>query len=70
MNDLTARRLIRMEKALRMLGYSAHSGSPRIGPKAQVARWGLMEDVLPSTEDKELGEPLRRTGERGGTLGH
>lgn len=63
-----AQRMERMEKALRMLGYSAHSGSPRIGPKAQVARWGLCEDVLPDTQDAELGAP--RSGSRGGTLNH
>lgn len=63
-----AQKMERMEKALRMLGYSAHSKSPRIGPKAQVARWGLCEDVLPETDDKELGEP--RSASRGGTLNH
>lgn len=36
-----------MEKALRIIGYSAHSGLPRHGPKAQVARWGLGEDNYP-----------------------
>lgn len=45
----------RMEAALRSLGYSAHSGSPRIGPKAQVARWGLGEDVCPHLQRKEVG---------------
>jgi hypothetical protein len=37
----------RMRKALRLLGWSAHTGRPRFGPKAQVARWGLGADELP-----------------------
>ena len=45
----------RMERALRAIGYSAHSGSPRIGPKAQVARWGLGEDVCPHERRDEVG---------------
>jgi len=36
-----------MEQALRLIGYSLHTGSPRVGPKAQCARWGLGEDVYP-----------------------
>lgn len=39
--------LKRMKAALRQIGYSAHSGRPRMGPKAQVARWGLGEDTHP-----------------------
>jgi hypothetical protein len=38
----------RMRKALRMLGWSAHSGSPRFGPKAQLARWALGQDERPA----------------------
>lgn len=37
----------RMEEALRMIGYSRHTSSPRKGPKAQIARWGLGDDELP-----------------------
>lgn len=41
--------LHRLRLALKMIGYSKHTGSPRFGTKAQVARWGLMdEDELPS----------------------
>jgi hypothetical protein len=40
----------RMRTALRMLGWSAHSGSPRIGPKAAIARWGLGLGPLPEGE--------------------
>ena len=36
-----------MRRALRMLGWSAHTGRPRFGPKAQVARWGIGVDELP-----------------------
>ena len=37
----------RMHKVLRMLGWSAHTGRPRFGPKAQLARWALGQDDLP-----------------------
>jgi hypothetical protein len=37
----------RLLQALRMIGYSAHTGLPRFGDKAQAARWGLGEDSLP-----------------------
>ena len=37
----------RMRKALRILGWSAHTGRPRFGPKAQLARWALGEDEFP-----------------------
>ena len=37
----------RMRKALRILGWSAHTGRPRFGPKAQLARWALGQDELP-----------------------
>jgi hypothetical protein len=43
----------RMEEALRRIGYSRHSNLPRIGPKAQIARWGLGEDELPEEEQHE-----------------
>jgi hypothetical protein len=36
-----------MRKALYAIGWSAHSGAERFGPKAQVARWGLGLDVWP-----------------------
>jgi hypothetical protein len=37
----------RMRKALRLLGWSAHTGRPRFGPKAQLARWALGQDEFP-----------------------
>ena len=42
----------RMTAALRSIGYSHHSGLPRYGPKAKLARWGLGLDDLP--EDHAL----------------
>jgi hypothetical protein len=48
-----------MADALRLIGYSAHSGKPRFGEKAQLARWGLGEDVLPpgiKMTDVRLGQ--------------
>ena len=48
-----------MESALRLIGYSHHSGLPRFGPKAQIARWGLGEDDFPKSEMSVKGlEPL------------
>lgn len=44
-----------MEQALRLIGYSAHSESPRLGEKAQLARWGLDEDTLPKGYTEEGG---------------
>lgn len=41
----------RMEEALKRIGYSRHTGSPRFGDKAQIARWGLGEGELPSSEN-------------------
>lgn len=40
----------RMRVALMALGWSAHSGTPRIGPKAAVARWGLEGGEPPEAE--------------------
>lgn len=36
-----------MTQALRLIGYSNHTGNKRFGPKAQLARWGLGEDDFP-----------------------
>jgi len=43
-----------MQKALHILGWSAHTGRPRFGPKAQLARWGLGLDDLP--DDRRIRE--------------
>ena len=37
----------RMKEALKLIGFSGHTRSPRFGPKAQVARWGLGKDQFP-----------------------
>lgn len=37
-----------MEEALKAIGYSKHTNSPRKGPKAQMARWGLGQDDKPN----------------------
>jgi hypothetical protein len=41
-------RVERMREALRILGWSAHTGMPRFGPKAQLARWALGADEWPA----------------------
>jgi hypothetical protein len=40
----------RMRRALRILGWSAHTGRPRFGPKAQLARWALGQDTFPDDQ--------------------
>jgi len=52
------RSLARAKHALHMIGYSKHSGSPRFGTKAQVARWGLghTEDLPEGYEPAKVGE--------------
>jgi len=46
----------RMRKALRILGWSAHTGRPRFGPKAQLARWALGQDELP--DDRRVRDAI------------
>ena len=53
-----------MEAALRAIGWSAHTGNPRFGPKAQLARWGLGLDELP--EGQWLTSPATGIEERPG----
>jgi hypothetical protein len=71
----------RMKAALRLIGYSGHSNSPRFGEKAQIARWGLGEDILPpgiKLDDHRLREygtsalrgfSLEDSGDRGQNQG-